>query len=196
MAHIILQQIKEQTKERHLALEKNQRLSLLTNSDIEIQQYLNILRKFYGFFAPLESKINHFTAIYSVIPDLGDRRKATALLSDISFISKKETSETEIADCDDLPSVSNISEALGCLYVLEGSTLGGRFIYKNLEESLNLNHVHGAAFFYGYGADTGPKWKNFQTCLSNYFDQKPEESTSAIKTAVDTFEKLDQWFKN
>lgn len=196
MTHTILEQIKEQTKESHINLENNPQLSLLTSTNLEIPKYLNILKKFYGFFAPLELKIDQFPLIYSFIPDLKERRKATALLTDIACISPKDNKEPQIANFKELPSVSNVAEALGCLYVMEGSTLGGRFIYKNLNKTLGINYEQGASFFYGYGDETGVKWKAFQSGLSTFMLQNPEESTSAIIAAVDTFEKLDHWFNN
>lgn len=194
MTQTILEQIKEQTKEKHLSLEKNKKLSLLTDVNLEIGQYIDILKKFYGFFAPLEEKINQFSSIHNFIPDLKDRRKATALLTDIFYLSKNEQKEPQIADFKELPDVSTVAEAFGCLYVLEGSTLGGRFIYKNLENTLGLNSEQGASFFYGYGNNTGVKWKIFQSGLSNYMVQNPEQSAFAIHAAVITFEKLELWF--
>lgn len=196
MTHSILEKIKEQTKESHLSLEKNKQLSLLTDKNLEVPQYVDILKKFYGFFAPLESKINQFPSLHNFIPDLNDRRKSTSLLTDIACFSKTDNKAPQTAEGKELPSISTVAEAFGCLYVMEGSTLGGRFIYKNLQNTLGLNFEHGASFFYGYGADTGVKWKTFQSGLSTYMIQNPEQSTSAINAAVNTFEKLEHWFDN
>ena len=48
---------------------------------------------------------------------------------------------------------------LGALYVLEGSTLGGRILARQVETVLNLTPGQGNAYFQGHGAATGALWK-------------------------------------
>jgi len=194
MSHPLLLKIKEQTKEKHISLEQQPLLHSLTASDLDHAQYLKILVKFYGFFSPLEKKINDFQLIHHFLPDFARRRKASALLADIDIVSKKENSAPVLYECEDLPQVSNTAEAFGSLYVMEGSTLGGRFIYKNLEKNLRLDKQDGALFFYGYGDETGSKWKEFQAGLSRFSEENPEENASTIMAAEETFEKLKSWF--
>jgi heme oxygenase len=59
--------------------------------------------------------------------------------------------------------VRNEFEALGFLYVLEGSTLGGRMIHKALT-TRGLGLV-GLGFLDPYGAQTGSQWRSFLTVL-------------------------------
>lgn len=48
---------------------------------------------------------------------------------------------------------------LGALYVLEGSTLGGRYLAKQVETSLGLTRGEGNAYFEGHGASTATLWR-------------------------------------
>lgn len=48
---------------------------------------------------------------------------------------------------------------LGAFYVMEGSTLGGRFIAKHLEAELGLKPGQGDAYFQGHGEETGRIWR-------------------------------------
>jgi len=57
---------------------------------------------------------------------------------------------------------------MGILYVIEGSTLGGRVIYKNIHQNLELDADSGAAYFSGYGELTEPLWKGFMAELVAY----------------------------
>lgn len=57
------------------------------------------------------------------------------------------------------PAPANKAEALGMLYVLEGSTLGGRFILQRLSE-LGAD-VSDLAFLDPYGGRTGERWRGF-----------------------------------
>ena len=61
--------------------------------------------------------------------------------------------------------------ALGILYVVEGSSLGGRFILKNLETIPGLDNGKGVSYFTGYGNKTGSQWKNFLNFLTTYEEE-------------------------
>ena len=57
--------------------------------------------------------------------------------------------------------------AIGCLYVLEGATLGGQIISRHLAK-LGIGPENGCLFFSGYGAKTGEMWKSFQVSATHY----------------------------
>jgi heme oxygenase len=59
--------------------------------------------------------------------------------------------------------VASQTEALGVLYVLEGSTLGGRVIRKALA-ARGQDHA-GLGFLDPYGDQTGDRWKSFISVL-------------------------------
>jgi heme oxygenase len=62
---------------------------------------------------------------------------------------------------------ANLNFAVGCLYVLEGATLGGQFISRHLA-TLGIGPANGGLFFHGYGAKTGEMWKSFQTNATGF----------------------------
>jgi heme oxygenase len=62
---------------------------------------------------------------------------------------------------------TDLSFALGCLYVLEGATLGGRVISRHLA-TLGIGPANGGLFFNGYGARTGEMWQSFQLKAAEY----------------------------
>lgn len=84
---------------------------------------------------------------------------------------------------------------LGCLYVIEGATLGGRVITRHLQNQLGTTPDSGGAFFDGYGAETGSRWKAFCTMLSQYADHSADEDRQAaiVAGANRTFETLTHW---
>ena len=58
------------------------------------------------------------------------------------------------------PSTAEFEAAfLGALYVLEGSTLGGRLIARHAESALGLTPGLGDAYFRGHGDETGKLWR-------------------------------------
>lgn len=61
--------------------------------------------------------------------------------------------------------VATAATALGAMYVLEGSTLGGRIIERHCAVPLGMSPAHGGAFYHGYGARTGALWQAFGAVL-------------------------------
>jgi heme oxygenase len=61
------------------------------------------------------------------------------------------------------PSPASPSEALGLFYVLEGSTLGGRLILRELaRRGVDLADL---TFLDPYGTETGARWRSFLAVL-------------------------------
>ncbi len=188
---MILENLKAQTSENHQRLEQNQLLSVISGSAISLNKYLRILHIFYSYFQPVESKINSFGVIQRYLPDYNSRRKARAIRADIDYLGVQILQEP-LPWCDNLPAMDAPAQAMGCLYVLEGSTLGGRFIAKNLNKHLGLEAATGASFFNGYGTETGTKWKLFQQALVDFSNEFKQEQ-QIISAANETFEKLNSW---
>jgi heme oxygenase len=62
------------------------------------------------------------------------------------------------------PAPESQAEALGMLYVLEGSTLGGRLILRTLKDR-GVDDPR-LAFLDPYGPETGVRWRSFQSVLA------------------------------
>ncbi len=78
------------------------------------------------------------------------------------------------------------------MYVLEGSTLGGKFLYNHINKTLGLDTTNGASYFYGYGPQTGSKWNTFVSLMADYAVDKNCEN-EIISSAVQTFSNIDHW---
>jgi heme oxygenase (biliverdin-IX-beta and delta-forming) len=84
--------------------------------------YAAILQMFYGFFHPLERILAQHIST-ELIPDIDQRRSSVFIIMDLKSIG---CSTKELRVCERLPKISSSLAALGAMYVLEGSTLGGR----------------------------------------------------------------------
>jgi heme oxygenase (biliverdin-IX-beta and delta-forming) len=155
--------LKNHTSAQHQALESLvlPRLQSLKS----LADYTQLLLKFYGYYKPVEDGIAAHLDVTD-LPDLPQRRNARLILEDLTF-SNPHTQDIPLAST--LPTITNKAEAFGALYVLEGSTLGGRGITKLLlkNNALNLGE-HQVRFFNGYGAATGPMWISFIERLNAY----------------------------
>jgi heme oxygenase (biliverdin-IX-beta and delta-forming) len=69
---------------------------------------------------------------------------------------------------------------LGAMYVMEGSTLGGQYIARQVEETLGLRAGEGDAYFRGYGERTGEMWRAFRAVLV----EVPEDEGEVVITAA------------
>jgi len=80
------------------------------------------------------------------------------------------------------------AEAIGYLYVTEGSTLGGRMISKALKENEQIATHSSFRFLNVYGEDTGRYWKEFLRVLSEEVVADVEEAViAAAKRAFGLF---------
>jgi heme oxygenase len=189
---MILQKIKVQTQDSHTSLENSQLLRPISEKSLTLDAYILILQKFYGFFYPLEQLIARFP-VGAYLPDIAERRKAGWLKNDLRQITH---TDPVLPLCQQMPAVESLAEAFGCLYVMEGSTLGGKLIYKTVQDSLGLTQYKGLSFFYGYGPDTGSKWKSFQQSMLALSSQDSSSDTQIIGAANHTFSAFKQWLES
>jgi heme oxygenase len=186
---MILERLREETQINHNKLEGSPLLTYLTSKEITIPVYTTILNKFYGFFNPLEQLLNNLNGFPDLFSDYNERRKSEMLLEDL----KKINSNIQITTLSvELPVVINHAQALGAMYVMEGSTLGGRVISKMLKENLGLEMASGAGFFNGYGSQTMMRWNSFKEVLLNHCSIHGCDD-EVITSANDTFLKFYSW---
>ena len=174
---MISTELKEGTTDAHIELEKIvvQQLKAIQTSE----DYARLLKYFYAFFCEVEKAIAPFMTS-EVVPDYSERRNASHLKADIEALGGDVRKDIPRATA---PSISTKYQALGALYVMEGSVLGGRTIVKMLEK----NNIHtGISFFSGYGENTPVLWGRFIESLNQQITGD-EHKRQAIQAAKDTF---------
>ena len=155
-----------------------------------LNDYSDILKIFHGYFGGLEQLIDqHINP--EILTDYNERRKAAALGNDLQALNSALPTQ---ATGNQLPAIDNTLEAFGALYVIEGSTLGGKIISKMVQQHMGITDGKGLSFFDGYGEDTGIKWAGFQEKL-NSIAQTPEQEDEVITAANNTFLKFKEWME-
>lgn len=160
--------------------------------DLDLATYRLRLTQFDGFYRPLESFLFDSGvcdwARFGLQPD--ERRKSGWLARDLACLGADDVRAT--ASAAELPRIDSPEQAFGCLYVLEGATLGGRVISRHLRNTLGLEPETGARFHYGYG-ERGPlMWQTFGSSL-NQFATGPADERRILGGACATFESLARW---
>ena len=119
----LLTRLRDQTRPHHEVVERQFGLFERTWS---AEQYRALLRRFLGYYDPLEERIAAAADWSRLGFDWPRRRKSPLLRRDLSAAGDLPDAVGGLPRCIDLPSVGGLPQALGSLYVLEGATLGGR----------------------------------------------------------------------
>jgi heme oxygenase len=92
----------------------------------------------------------------------------------------------------ELPPVPDTDTALGRLYVLEGSTLGGVFIDRHLASLPWLAGIGGLHAFSPYGPETGAMWHRYRQ-VTQARVAAGGNADRLVAAARDTFSALAVW---
>lgn len=175
-----LKELRERTDANHKALEQNPYSERLMSPDVTIEDYKIYLEKMYGIIMPFERDIQ--PKLSHIVTDMANRQKHHLLLNDLKMLN---------SNTENIPqyhfSTANEAAALGSMYVLEGSTMGGMVIQKHMSK-LDVP----VQYFASYGSNTAMMWRTFIDALTTYAvtHNKQEE---IIDSAVATFKTMDNW---
>lgn len=93
-----------------------------------------------------------------------------------------------------LPKLPSLAQALGACYVLEGATLGGRVILRDLQARLGSEIADATSFFGGRGDSVGPTWQEFRAVLDRFGQQHEAQLVHVVAGAERTFQAMLDWF--
>lgn len=187
-----LPRLQEATRARHEALEQSPHLARLISSHLSLGEYTYVLQRMLGFHDVSEWRL---AAVSDRLPlDTSARKKAHLAARDLQHLGMTPDSISSLPRCASVPTISNVDAALGLLYVVEGSTLGGRIILRHLGTSIRLTADAGASFFAGYGSATGAMFRE----VCGAIEERVAETGKLnllVRTAQDTFDALLQWME-
>lgn len=185
----ILTQLKQHTQTQHADLER--KLDVLAHTQSHAL-YCRLLQQFWGLYAPLEARLGQIEGWSDLNIDFDARRKAPLLEHDLEMLGLTSTELASLPICQELPALMSLAHGLGCMYVLEGATLGGQIISRHLVQQIAVTPITGGAFFASYGAQLGPMWRAFGQALSLYATT-PSHVEIMLDTACATFEAFERW---
>lgn len=175
--------IKEGTKTQHQETEKKVILRIKNiNSDAN---YIELLKCFYAYFNAVEKAISPY--IEAVLPDYRERRNSSYIKADIEELGGTIENLPEALPAE----ITDPIQAMGALYVLEGSIMGGPYIVQMLQKK---GIEKGFSFFSGYGNESGIKWASFIAAL-NILPQTESDNAKAVDTARETFNRFGDVFE-
>ncbi|WP_342151152.1 biliverdin-producing heme oxygenase [Methylorubrum sp. SB2] len=169
------------TAEAHEALERDldwqERVATLPG-------YRALLARLRGFHAAYEPAIAVALADEAFF---APRRRLAALDADLAALGLDDAARAALP-APLAPRLAGEGAAMGALYVLEGSTLGGLVIGRH------VGGLHGAgtplAYYAGRGREAGPLWRAFRERLDGL---GAGQEQAAFAAGVATFETMRVW---
>ena len=195
---LILSRLRLETRGEHESVEQ---ILDLMSATLTHQSYRQRLEQFYGFYAPLEEALRAHANQLAEAPDATTFSEATRSAL-VARVNKTHHLQQDLHHfgvmteylplCRDLPLLNTQAEVLGCMYVMEGATLGGRIITQHVRAALGITPATGGSFFEGYGEDTGRMWQGMRQLLVEGSTDLPTENT-IVANAITTFACLRGW---
>lgn len=178
------EELKKNTAVAHLELERKM-IPLLKQINSK-EDYVELLDFLYGYYKPLESNIQPFSSGISF------HQHTPNIEKDINELEPSHKFSGRVAA--DIPAFDSREKALGALYVLEGSTLGGQIISKMLAKQITGSDVNSFSFYNPYGDATNQKWSEFKKLLDA--DYTAEQKALISEGANETFTTLHKWMSS
>ena len=122
-------------------------------------------------------------AVQTAVPDLDARGREAASLADLADLDAAVPQEALASSGVGMP------EALGWLYVSEGSTLGAAFLFKEAERSLGLSADFGARNLAAYPDGRATVWRRFVASLDDEA-LAPETHEAVIQGALAAYDRF------
>jgi heme oxygenase len=187
--------VKQYTQDAHRGLESTMCMRQLMSDSLTVPEYHNILKRWNVWlslnYTPITNALSE-----NNLPDISERGRQSHLHEDINALDHLISCQVEQSPQATMPKVESITiynadYALGCLYVLEGSTLGAALITRHLRAHFDTGIP--CRFYASYGVNTPRMWH----CFVEHFDSRLTSEKSileACRGAKTTFESLKHCF--
>ncbi|RZK39428.1 MAG: hypothetical protein EOO90_18755 [Pedobacter sp.] len=160
------EKLKAETAQAHNDLEQAMFVNDIMKKTLTQDQYQDLLAANYLTHLFYERAI--FKALSPQIADqldLTSRDKIAALEEDIEQAGLQQSSlQTLISES--IEPIQDSAFALGAMYVLEGATLGGSVIVKQLKLNPNFKETQTFGYYGCYGDKLIPNWQQFLSVLN------------------------------
>jgi heme oxygenase len=160
----------------------------LMAEDLDTDRYVAVLKQLYGIVVAWEELLADISPDWLQeirIP----RRRQGMLRDDLAYFGIEAAPQPTPT----LPPIRSLTELLGAMYVMEGSTLGGQLIARHVERVLHLEPGIGDAYFRSHGDKTGTMWKEFCEVLRRRIPDA--EARDAVFSAKKMFQAFGTWMR-
>ena len=153
--------------------------------------YAATLDRFHGFYVPLNQALRRFTEWPSLDIDRAARDQAARAAADLAALGLQPSPATAPA----FAALTTFPQALGALYVQEGSTLGGQIILRQIAAAQMGIPPGAMSFFAGHGPANGAMWRSFVGALDAFGAARPADQPAVEDGARLAFRAIIDWFR-
>jgi heme oxygenase len=188
----IRQRLREATAQTHERLHHHPGFSAAASGAISLPDYRRLLERLLGFHRAFEPMLSGAAARDGLDLDLARLRRSATLEADLIALGQSPSRIAELPACDRLTPARDRAEAMGALYVVEGSTLGGLHIARALEGVCARLGGAGRGYFLGYGDQHGAMWRAFLAELDAFARTDPQRA-GVVRGATTAFLDFEMW---
>lgn len=194
MAETFMSRLREAIIPLHDEAEKFGPLHAIPAKTVTVDVYAKVLTRLYGFVLPAEQMIADMIGQAKIFPDYTSRRRVPHLEKDLAFLGIPKHDLREPRLCNTILHIDNVPKALGCLYLFEGSRLGGLVLAKALREQFGFDSYQGYSYFGSNGLDVPELWKSFRGVMEDHVAGSDDER-EIISAARECFAELNKWLR-
>ncbi|NCI48917.1 biliverdin-producing heme oxygenase [Sediminibacterium roseum] len=189
MTNPFIEELLERTADWRARFGQNILSVHLMGKDVTEDYYKKYLSALYGFIAGFENYI--FPELKDLVPDLQERKKTSAIENDLQKLKVDTTSFEVLPEAYFRSMYPDAYAALGALYVLESSTLGGHLVQEHLKAALGEKTADKISYFVMHGDRSDAMWQRF---LKNFaaIAENNDKKEIIIDGALRTYRLLDQ----
>lgn len=177
------ERLRDATRDAHRRLEDAVGIARETVERDRIVRFLQRMRAVHAAWEPWAARSALDPAF------LARRRKLHLIDEDLAALGAGDPARLPV--CPRWPGPASLDRVAGSMYVLEGSTLGGRVIGRWIGAA-EWRPSKGLHYFDCYGSDTGAMWRETRAKLAEVAAFDREERI--ILAARETFDRLHGWF--
>lgn len=178
--------IRERTRGLHAQLEAGVSLERLT---VSRAAYYTMLERYLRVYRPLERLMTQQPPDILALLRWAERPRLARIEKDLAALGGTAEQIGSVPEWTNLPALDDKDKVLGALYVIEGSALGGQFLFREIYSKLGLDQNFGAAFFFGDGERTSAVWRWFVSVLRDEV-RSPERAGEAAAEMFHVFQSV------
>jgi heme oxygenase len=152
--------------------------------------YAAMLERWLGFYSEVEPELADWAGCLPGLA-LAQRDKTVLLVEDLLALGRTTVEIERVPHVSEHPRLDDPRRALGALYVLEGATLGGKVIEREVKRRLGLDRRRGTAFFGAYGSDVARRWRELGLVIEGV--ARTQGIGPMLDAAAETFTALEAW---
>lgn len=162
----------------------------LAEGRLDHAAYVGLLGRLYGFHDPFEAAIEQAGP-----PGLqpAEWRRANLLRSDMAALGQSEAAIRRLPRHPVIGRRWSPARAMGVLYVIEGSTLGGRLLAQQLDHVVPADGDAGRSFLLAGTGMGHVRWRDFCTTL-DFCGEDIVSRAEMVAGAIETFRDFEAWF--